>query len=196
MPYAKDYIGIYKIVNAINGSCYIGQSQRVKKRIKEHFRLLNLNTHTNKKLQNAFNKYGESAFSWELEVECENTSELDQLEECFLQGEATFAEPMIYNIANYAKVPMRNKCHTEETKKKLSIIRLLSDYKYKTKEYRDNLKASHFKRLMQDKEYVAKIKFIIDNSDMSYAERGRILGTDASSVRKINVRYFHLKGIL
>jgi group I intron endonuclease len=196
MPYAKDYIGIYKIVNSATGACYIGQSQRVKKRIKEHFRLLKLNTHTNQKLQRAFNKYGEDSFSWKLEIECTDTNELDKLEECFLQGEATFIEPMVYNIANHAKVPMRGKRHTTETKQKLSVARLAAEHKYSTEQYKKNLKAAHFKRLMENKEYVAKIKFIVDNSDMSYAERGRILGTDASSVRKINVRYSYLKGVL
>jgi group I intron endonuclease len=84
MPYKIDSCGVYKIVNTVTGQCYVGQSQRVKKRLKEHFRLLRGNKHTNPHLQNAYNKYGADAFYGALEVECEDLNELDALEEAFL----------------------------------------------------------------------------------------------------------------
>ena len=81
MPYKIDVIGIYKIVNKATGHCYVGQSQYVKKRLKEHFRLLRLDKHPNGHLQNSYNKYGFDNFYGSIEVECENTDELDRLEE-------------------------------------------------------------------------------------------------------------------
>ena len=53
--------GIYKIVNKVNGKYYVGSSNDVlKTRFYEHKRLLTKNKHFNVKLQNAWNKYGES----------------------------------------------------------------------------------------------------------------------------------------
>lgn len=75
--------GIYIIVNNINNKKYIGSTYFLKRRIKQHLYALNLNKHSNKKLQNSFNKYGISNFSiylfpinisrsalFDLEMEC------------------------------------------------------------------------------------------------------------------------------
>ena len=102
MPYAEDYTGIYRIVNTVSNKAYVGQSLRVKKRVHEHFRLLRLGKHTNQHLQRSYNKHGEDAFVWELEVLCEDVSDLDLIENAFLQGDAYFDEPLAYNIADYA----------------------------------------------------------------------------------------------
>jgi group I intron endonuclease len=55
--------GVYKIINLINNKIYIGSSTNekggFKDRINTHIRLLNRNTHPNKHLQSAWNKYGE-----------------------------------------------------------------------------------------------------------------------------------------
>lgn len=59
--------GIYKIVNNINGKVYIGQTkQPFIKRFMHHRWQLRNNKHDNRWLQNAFNKYGEDAFSFEI----------------------------------------------------------------------------------------------------------------------------------
>ena len=63
MPYAEDFCGVYKIINTQSNLCYVGQSQRVKKRIADHFKLLRMNKHGNQRLQNAFNKYGDDALT-------------------------------------------------------------------------------------------------------------------------------------
>ncbi len=58
----KNKIGIYCIINTENSKNYIGSSMNLYKRIYEHRRLLKLNKHYNKRLQNAWNKYGEDYF--------------------------------------------------------------------------------------------------------------------------------------
>ncbi|GMX64614.1 hypothetical protein Elgi_38830 [Paenibacillus elgii] len=59
-------IGIYKITNLINNKVYIGSSINIKKRKKKHFYDLKKNNHSNSHLQNSFNQYGESAFSFDI----------------------------------------------------------------------------------------------------------------------------------
>jgi group I intron endonuclease len=196
MPYKTDVCGLYKLVNKVTGQCYVGQSQRVKKRLKEHFRLLRLKKHTNQHLQNAFNKYGANNFVGELEVECADLSELDALETAFLQGRAWFEEPTVYNIADFAKAPMRGKTHTEESKQRIRIGRRATTFDYQSDEYRQTLSKAQMARFLSDPKFVAKLKFIIDNPNMSYADRARRLGADISSVRKLAIKYTHLKGTL
>lgn len=58
----KQYI--YKIVNKINGKLYIGSSLDWKERKKSHTRELRKNQSSSKKLQAAWNKYGEENFEF------------------------------------------------------------------------------------------------------------------------------------
>ena len=196
MPYKIDVCGIYKIVNRVTGQCYVGQSQRVKKRLKEHFRLLRWGKHTNPHLQNAYNKYGSDAFYGAIEVECKNLDELDQLENAFLKGDAWFEEPTVYNIADFAKAPMRGKQHSEEVKQRIRLGRRATTFDYRSPEYRATLSQAQMARNHSDPKFVAKLKFIVDNPDLTYAERARRLGSDTSSVRKLALKYQHLKGVL
>lgn len=62
--------GIYEIRNTVNGQRYIGQSSDIEKRWKQHLYRLNNKTSTNKKLQNAWDKYGRYAFSFSVIGEC------------------------------------------------------------------------------------------------------------------------------
>jgi len=196
MPYKIDSCGVYKIVNTITGQCYVGQSQRVKKRLKEHFRLLRGNKHTNPHLQNAYNKYGAAAFYGTLEVECEDLNELDAVEEAFLKGDAWFEEKTVYNIADFAKAPMRGKTHTEEVREKIRLGRRACTFDFQSAEYRATLSAAQMARFHSDPKFIAKLKFVLDNSHMSYAERARKLGSDTSAVRRLALKYQHLKGAL
>jgi group I intron endonuclease len=196
LPYADQICGIYKIVNLAKGDCYVGQSQNVKKRISEHFRLLRNGKHVNGRLQNAFNKYGESNFSWGLEAVCEDPNDMDALEDAFISGSASFVEKTFYNIADFAKAPMRGKRHTEEVKLKIRVGRRAATFNYQSDGYRNKLSKIVQKRLFSDPKFVAKVKYIIENDSMTYAERGRAVGLDTSSTRKLYLNYNHLKGEL
>jgi group I intron endonuclease len=196
MPYKIDVCGIYKLVNKVTGQCYVGQSQRVRKRIKEHFRLLRWNKHTNPHLQNAYNKYGTENFYGAIEVECQNLDELDQLENAFLCGEAWFDEPTVYNIADFAKAPMRGKNHSEEVRLRIRLGRRATTFDYRSSEYRKTLSIAQMARFHSDPKFIAKLKFIVENDHMSYAERARSLCSDTSAVRRLALKYQHLKGVL
>lgn len=60
--------GVYII--SYNNKNYVGSSSNLKKRIREHFSCLKKNTHPNKRLQNAYNKYGEIYFSYKIVATC------------------------------------------------------------------------------------------------------------------------------
>ena len=196
MPYKIDVCGIYKLVNSATGQCYVGQSQRAKKRIKEHFRLLGQNRHTNPHLQNAYNKYGADAFYGEIEVECTDLEELDKLEESFLQGDAWFEEKTVYNIADFAKAPMRGKTHSEESRKRIRLGRRSATFDYQSPEYRAVLSRAQMARYHSDPKFIANLKFILDNPQLTYAERARHLGKHTSPTRRLAIKYPHLKETL
>lgn len=65
-------IGIYTIQNKLDNKIYVGQSVNVYNRLIHHRKKLRANNHDNEHLQNAYNKYGEESFLFELLVECDD----------------------------------------------------------------------------------------------------------------------------
>lgn len=63
--------GIYRILNKENGHFYIGQSSDLSHRKSVHWCKLRKNDRFNRYLQNAWNKYGEDAFVFEIILLCE-----------------------------------------------------------------------------------------------------------------------------
>ena len=57
---------IYEIVCKSTNKKYVGSALNHIKRKREHFYNLKNNKHCNKKLQNAFNKYGENCFEFNI----------------------------------------------------------------------------------------------------------------------------------
>jgi len=196
MPYASDLHGVYRLVNDVTNQCYVGSSRRVRKRISEHLRLLRLDAHPNQRLQESFNRFGEASFSWDVEVTCEDPSDLASVEEAFLSGEASFSTPVYFNISHTAKAPMRGRRHTEETKSKISASKLQNNSYLQDPIYRQKLSLAQNKRLFSDKNFVERVRFLVDNPDLTYAERGRRLGMGTSAARKLALKYSHLRGKL
>jgi len=58
--------GIYRIVNLINGKCYVGQTADLKNRERQHFNDLKSKCHKNRHLQSAYNLYGLDNFKFEI----------------------------------------------------------------------------------------------------------------------------------
>jgi group I intron endonuclease len=196
MPYGQDFCGIYVIRNNATGNGYVGQSARMRKRLADHFNLLRSGRHPNKHLQAAFKKYGDSAFSYDFEVICEDATELDLLEEAYLTGDAVFDDtPVYYNISVTAHVPMRGRAHSADTRKKISATKK-GVVAHVTDKYREALSSGQIRRRLADPDKLAKVRFIVDNPHMTYAARGRAVGLDTSSVRKIALRYTPMKEIL
>lgn len=138
--------GIYKITNLLDNKVYIGQALNIDKRWKEHQAALKHNKHQNKHLQNAWNKYGEENFKFEVIEECikyllneegikyvkyYNANNVYFGYNQTIGGESTFgykhtdktkAKLSSINkkrLANPENHPLYGKHHTEETKEKI-----------------------------------------------------------------------------
>lgn len=196
MPYKIKLCGIYRIANSVTGESYVGQSRNLHKRIKEHFRLLRRGTHPNCSLQTAYVVHGPEALKGEIEVLCESPDDLDSLEEAFLQGEAWFGSGGIYNISSTAHAPMTGRFHSEEVRKRIRFGRRASTFDYRSLEYRDTLRKAQMARYLRDPKFLARLKYILENEHLSYAERGRFLGIATTSVRKLALKHQSLKGTL
>jgi len=146
-------------------------------------------------LQNAYNKYGADNFYGAIEVVCEDVSELDALEEAFIRGDAYFDEPVMYNIADFAKAPMRGNTHSDAVREKIRMGRRATTFDYRSEAYRATLREAQMARFHADPKFVAKVRYIVNNADMTYAARARALGVDTSSVRRLALKYGHLKGL-
>ena len=105
--------GIYVIVNRRDGKYYLGSSVNIDKRWREHKRLLKLNKHHSKPLQNAYNKYGISCLNYIVFLICPKEDLLFFEQLCLDAGRPK------YNIAEFANAPMAGRHHSEETLNKM-----------------------------------------------------------------------------
>lgn len=100
----KKVNGVYRITNTINKKVYIGSSVNLYKRIYEHFRELKLNKHSNKILQNSFNKYGIENFMVDiLESNITTHDEMLDLETYQIQNHNSHILEFGFNILPTAK---------------------------------------------------------------------------------------------
>lgn len=87
--------GIYKITNLSNNKVYIGQSDRLNEREREHFYRLGRNEHHNDHLQKSYNKHGKSNFIFE---EIEITDDLDNREIYWINEYGGINSNLNYNM--------------------------------------------------------------------------------------------------
>lgn len=106
--------GIYKIENIINGKFYIGSAERLVKRKNNHLCYPRNGTHTNIKLQRAFNKYGEDYFKFSIIETCENNLLIER-EQYYIDSLNPF-----YNICRIAG-RTEGRIASEETKEKMRL---------------------------------------------------------------------------
>ena len=111
-------IGIYKIKNKVTGKFYIGSSVNLSKRKERHFRNLKNGIHENNYLQNAYDKYGKSAFEFFIIGICDKS--VMQIEEQ-KQLDRWVGTEECYNICKIAGSPfVKGRKKSEEHRRKLS----------------------------------------------------------------------------
>ncbi len=120
--------GIYTITCIINGKIYVGYSNDIEKRFKEHRRELNNDIHTNDRLQKAWNKYGIDNFIFEVLEEYE-AEFLSSMENWWCNMLNSHNRNIGYNIQStnpYGKFSC-----SEETLEKIRKVKSTPEYKSK-----------------------------------------------------------------
>lgn len=140
--------GVYLIKNRVNGKVYVGSSVNLQDRFRCHKRALNGGFHESRHLQSAWNKYGESAFSFEI---VETVGCVDQLlarEQAWIDSLHACDEALGYNICLIAGSPLGVR-RTPETKAKLSASAM---GKQKSSEHRAALSIAMKRRFTDPKQ--------------------------------------------
>ncbi len=95
----KDQSGIYQIRNLVNNKIYIGQTtMRFVKRYWHHQWKLTENTHDNKHLQTAWQKYGPDNFVFEVLHVLKDGEDINQLEINYIKAANSDNDEYGYNI--------------------------------------------------------------------------------------------------
>ena len=93
---SKSIVGIYCIENVSNGKKYIGQSNYIKARFRQHKSKLQRNCHPNILLQNAWNKYGSDSFKFYIIEKC-SAEQLNEKEMYYINKYGTYGKG--YNLS-------------------------------------------------------------------------------------------------
>lgn len=110
--------GIYKITNLSNGKIYVGSAVDVFHRWCCHKGELKENKHSNQYLQNAWNKYKENNFIFEIIEELKDKSKIIEREQYWIDKTKCFKRSVGYNLSPTAGSQLGYK-HTKETKKRI-----------------------------------------------------------------------------
>ncbi len=110
--------GVYRILHRESGKVYIGSSTNLKVRLADHKNKLRQNRHVNSYLQNAYNKYGEDAFDFQVILICDPVNNI-MYEQKFMDFYKCYEEDFGYNINPTAGSPL-GRVVTDATKLKLS----------------------------------------------------------------------------
>ena len=180
--------GIYQIVNIVNNKKYIGQSINIRDRFIRHKYQLNKNIHDNKKLQNAWNKYGKEFFKFEVLIECDRDC-LEKLEKQEVERISGYSYNISKNYDNLYGInnPFYGKRHTKNTKEKMSLIAKdrtgNKNHNYGKKNSTESrIKAGHNKKTKLTEKQVNKI---IQITNKTHQEIASIYGVSRSFITRI-----------
>jgi len=109
---------IYRITNMANGKYYIGSAESFARREWQHKYDLRRGAHKNPRLQNAWNKYGEEMFVFEVLEEIPPGGSQLQIEDMWLVQHV--GRPECYNINSTAELPRLGLPLSAESRAKLS----------------------------------------------------------------------------
>ncbi len=184
----KRISGIYKIQNIINNKIYIGSSNDVYKRKKEHFSSLKNGTHCNTHLQRAYNFYGENSFKFFVITTCKE-DDLLRLEQTYLN------KYFDKGINCYNENPMANKPPSQQgkppwNKGKNNVYSNQALQKMSQAKKGKNLSEKHklkIRQTTQNKEYSTSKKVLCIETNTifkSIKDAERITGVSRSNIPK------------
>lgn len=115
--------GIYEIKNRVNGKRYIGSSNNITRRWRQHRHCLRNNRHRNDYLQKAYNKYGEENFTFSVVVE----TPVDGMLQAEADQIALYEWNMLYNLEREPSRPNQGYKLSDEQIEE--IVRLYTEEK-------------------------------------------------------------------
>lgn len=179
------YSGVYEIVNLINGKRYIGSSNNLKNRARQHIEALRRGQHCCPHLQSSFDKYGEAAFEFRPILYCDAEMALTY-EQMLLDA---FSPE--YNTASCAEAPMRGTKCSDETKAKISASKKGT---IPSEEHRAKISASligNTRRRGKKMSEEAKRKISIGNTGYKMTERELEILSERSKGNQYGLGYKH-----
>jgi group I intron endonuclease len=108
--------GIYCIKNIVNNKMYIGLTNDISRRRREHLSALRNNKHENRHLQNSWNFYKEESFVFYVLEEC-STDMLDEREKYYISKYQSNNDKFGYNMESGGRSEQEV---SDETRKKMS----------------------------------------------------------------------------
>ena len=180
--------GIYQIRNLVNDKIYIGSSNDLLKRKREHFCTLENGTHCNAHLQRAYNFYGKNNFKFEIIEICE--------EKYLLEVEQIYLDKYFDKGINcYNENPMANKPPSQQgrppwNKGKNNIYSNQTLQKMSQAKKGKNLSEKHklkIRQTTQNKEYSTSKKVLCVETNTvfkSIKEAGRITSVSSVNIPK------------
>jgi group I intron endonuclease len=217
----KNLCGIYKITQKSTGRVYIGQTKmKFKKRYWHHKWKLNNGRHDNKFLQNAWIKYGEDDFEFEVIESIDRNDDMNEKEIMYINkydsyhngfnltvgGDGKKGCPMPEHskriVGEKNRIKISGRKHNEETKRKMSISQLNRNQKL-TSEHMEKLRQSRLGTKHNDssKRKMREAKLGVGsaiNTSQAYEIKRRLVNgekiIDIANV--LDIEYYIVKSIL
>lgn len=151
--------GIYRLLNINTNKYYVGSAVNFRNRLKDHLSRLRRNAHHSPRLQNSYNRHGESAFVFEIVEIVEDKSKLIEIEQKYIDDGIAFG--VIYNASPTA-ASILGKKDSEATKKRKSEAQqrvplevrqarsLVARKLERTQEWKDNISKAHKGKKLSD----------------------------------------------
>lgn len=159
--------GIYCIVNKVNFKVYVGSAVDLERRKYDHVKDLRKNRHYNSKLQNAWNKYGEDNFVFDVLEFVEDKTKLLDTEQFWIDFSSCVSIGYNINPTAYSRL---GAVLSTETKKKIGDS---SRGRFVSEDTRKKISNRHKGR--EDSEETRKKKSISSkNSEKAIAHRERV----------------------
>ena len=170
--------GVYRIFHKDSGKSYIGSSSNISSRFRQHKHELRKGIHKNKKLQNAWSKYGEIAFEFEVVEVVHNEEDLVCIEQRYI--DATNCVVVGFNLRSTAGRERAGVKHTAESIEKMSKAQ---KGKVISSEHREKLRIAfagrkfsdeHRNKISEAKTGIKRAQFSDDTrANMSVGQKGR-----------------------
>jgi group I intron endonuclease len=178
--------GIYKIQNLDTGLFYIGSAKNLKRRFDHHIGRLRNNKHKNQHLQNAWNKYGESSFSFVPILICEPVELLRYEQELInklnpwynicktVKSKLGWVTPdAVKEKIRSAQIGKKRRPHTPEEKLKIStgILSSRRVWGHLTPETKEKIRVANVGKKLSDE---TRYKISLSNRGRKHTEETRV----------------------